>query len=384
MSNKQIQLYEASRMTLDEAIAESIASLQEYASRFSHWVATFSGGKDSTALVIFLAWVIKTEQVTPPKSFTALYSDTGMELPPLWLGALLTLKALKDDGFNTKIVRAELDNRFWVSILGRGLPPPNNGRRWCTRVLKGDPMMKAIDSLPYKDDTLTLTGVRLGESRSRDERISASCDKDSGECGQGWFQSKANMMNIPSLAPLVHWRVCNVFDWLYFEKDRHGYDSGGVLSVYGDDDIRTGCIKCELVSKDKSLEKVAKMPEWKHLGILEELEQVYDWLNLHTNRLIMPPRKTKDSKKFIQKIGTIGPIKIEARQKGLEWVLDIQRRAGIVMISPEEEARIRQMWIENTWPKGWIGDEPVAGELNPVYKASSDGLFYIVQEPLGY
>jgi DNA sulfur modification protein DndC len=380
--SKQIQLYEASRMTLDEAIAESIASLQEYATRYSHWVATFSGGKDSTALVIFLAWVIKTGLVQAPKSFTALYSDTGMELHPLWLGAMQTLKALEADGFNTQVVRADLDNRFWVCILGRGLPPPNNGRRWCTRVLKGTPMMSAINSLPHKDDTLTLTGVRLGESRSRDERISASCDKDSGECGQGWFQSQANLLDIPSLAPLVHWRVCNVFDWLYFEKAKHGYDASGVLAVYGEDDIRTGCYKCELVAKDKSLEKVSKMPDWKHLGELEELEQVYDWLNLHSNRLIMPPRKTKNGKKFIQKVGTIGPIKIEARQKGLEWVLDIQRGAGIVMISPEEEARIRQMWTENIWPKGWTGEEPQAGELNALYKVSRDGLSITIQDQL--
>ena len=37
-----------------------------------------------------------------------------------------------------------------------------------------------------------LTGVRIGESAARDQRIALSCTKDGGECGQGWFQQTSS------------------------------------------------------------------------------------------------------------------------------------------------------------------------------------------------
>src|SRR5258708_32688668 len=84
-----------------------------------------------------------------------------------------------------------MDKRFFVYILGRGVPPPNNNTlRWCTRQIKVEPMqqevIQAIDGL---DGTvLMLTGVRQGESAIRDRRIEMSCSKDGAECGQGGYQ----------------------------------------------------------------------------------------------------------------------------------------------------------------------------------------------------
>ncbi len=37
----------------------------------------------------------------------------------------------------------------------------------------------------YGENFLMLTGVRIGESAARDQRIALSCTKDGGECGQG-------------------------------------------------------------------------------------------------------------------------------------------------------------------------------------------------------
>lgn len=365
--SKQIQIFETSKMTLPEAIEESIASLNEYASRFSHWVAAYSGGKDSTAMVTLVSWAIKTGRVKPPKSFRVLFANTKMEIEPLYLGAVKLMADLNNQGIICQEVVPDIDHRFFVYILGRGLPPPNNGRRYCTRILKVDPMMEAVKELLYKDDIVMFTGVRLGESRSRDERISVSCSRDSGECGQGYFQEAANMTGMPTLAPIVHWRVCNVFDWLYFEKAKHGYDVDGIATVYGDDDIRTGCVACRLVTEDKPLIKVSKMSGWEHLGILQELRDVYDWLERHDNRLIMPIKMTKDGK-VNQRSGTVGPLVMKAREVGLEWVKDIQRRAGVELINAEEEKRIRELWVLDTWPYGWTGKEPLADKLMPIVK----------------
>lgn len=385
MGSKQIQIFEASKMTLPEAIEESLASLNDYGSRFDHWVVAFSGGKDSTATITLIAWAIKTGKVKAPKSLTVLFANTKMELTPLYAGAVQLMQELTNDGFNCIEVVPKLDHRFFVYILGRGVPPPNNNRRWCTTKLKIRPMMEAVAGLTDKESTLKITGLRLGESRSRDERISVACSKDTGECGQGFFQVALNEDGHASLAPLVHWRVCNVFDWLYFEQTTHGYPVKGIVTVYGDDDIRTGCIKCELVTQDKPLNKVAKMPEWEHLGILNELGDVYDYLNRWDNRLRMPLRKNK-SGTFMNKTGKVGPLKMKARQHALKWIKDIQERAGVTLIDAEEETRIRELWELNTWPQGWDGTEPGAEEEQPIYrvisKGPNKGKVYTIQQPL--
>ena len=58
--SQQIQLFEESKMTLPEAIEESLASITEYGERFSHWIFSFSGGKDSTATVTLAAWALRS------------------------------------------------------------------------------------------------------------------------------------------------------------------------------------------------------------------------------------------------------------------------------------------------------------------------------------
>lgn len=356
---RQLQFFEASKMTLPEAMDESIASLNEYGSRYDHWVITFSGGKDSTATVSFIHYALKNGLVKHPKSVTVLMSNTGIELIPLLEGAKKVLDKCEQDGFKTMVVEPKLDDNVFVALLGRGLPPFNSGRRTCTRMLKSDPMDFAVKQLQDVDNTLFLTGIRFGESRSRDDRIAVSCSKDSGECGQGWFQNSFNQYGYASLSPIVHWRVCNVFDWLYFEQDKHKFPVDGLLQIYGEDDIRTGCMACFLVEQDKPLLKVSRLNEWKHLRPILKLYDVYDFLNSHTNRLKKPLSYNKNGS-LSKKSGVVGPTTIKARQKAFEMVMKIQELSGVILITSEQEDRIRWHWKNKTFPKGWKGNEPVA------------------------
>src|ERR1700712_2315889 len=100
---------------------------------------------------------------------------------------------------------------------------------------------------------LTLTGVRLGESAVRDQRIALSCSKDGAECGQGWFQETTPEAIADTLAPLLHWRLCHVSDWLALWAPDLGFPTMDILNVYGmgnaeGDEIevgaRTGCVGC--------------------------------------------------------------------------------------------------------------------------------------------
>jgi DNA sulfur modification protein DndC len=79
---------------------------------------------------------------------------------------------------------------MWVYILGRGVPPPNNNTlRYCTRQIKIEPMATEVQRLADARGrkVLVLTGVRLGESAARDNRIALACTTSGAECGQGYF-----------------------------------------------------------------------------------------------------------------------------------------------------------------------------------------------------
>src|SRR5690606_11473909 len=104
--------------------------------------------------------------------------------------AMRLIEALRSDGFDAQVVLPDMDNRFYVYMLGYGVPPPSNTFRWCTPKLKIEPMQAALTDLRNQagEKLLMLTGVRMGESEARDQRIAVSCSKDSGECGQGWMQ----------------------------------------------------------------------------------------------------------------------------------------------------------------------------------------------------
>lgn len=45
--------------------------------------------------------------------------------------------------------------------------------------------------------------------------------------------------------------------------------------------------------------------------------------------------------------------KMAVRKQLFERVMDIQRRAGVVLVTPEDESFIKQCWANNVYPRGW-------------------------------
>ena len=240
---RTLSLFEEERLTLPKSIELSVESLRHYGSFYKHWAIAFSGGKDSAATVTFVAHLIETGQIPQPESLTILYADTRQELPPLHTSAINILAALQsrlqprfDKGcFTTRVVLPELDHRYFVYMLGRGVPPPSNTFRWCTPKLKVMSMERELEALRQErgEKFLMLTGVRVGESAARDQRIAVSCTKDGGECGQGWFQQSTSNAIADTLAPIVHWRVCHVWDWLLQADLELGFPTFEIAKVMG-------------------------------------------------------------------------------------------------------------------------------------------------------
>ncbi|ATN32889.1 phosphoadenosine phosphosulfate reductase [Rhizobium sp. ACO-34A] len=394
----QPTLFEGSkRLVYDEAVELTLQSMQAYGSVHDHWVFAFSGGKDSTATLTVIIHLIDAGRLAPPKSITVLYADTRMELPPLSIAAQRLLDRLRLRGIHCETVCAPLDQRFLVYMLGRGVPPPNNNTfRWCTRQIKVDPMTMALERRINELDgsILMITGVRQGESAIRDGRIAMSCGKDGAECGQGWYQqvvpeARGIRGRIATLAPLLHWRVCNIFDWLkiYARMQEYGaWDTGPVVDAYGGDEAqeinaRTGCNGCPLAARDLGLETVLRVPYWSYIAPLLGLKPLYRELREPRNRLKKTGIDGNGDIARAKNKQRMGPLTFDARLMALDRVLSIQSeinleamrlgRPPVDILNAEEEARIRELIALKTWPNGWDGDEPTAD--TPMDAVFADG-----------
>ena len=365
------------RMVSEEAIELTLQSLRAYWDRHEHVAIAWSGGKDSTATLTLMIHLIEAGELPRPARLFVFYADTRQELPPIQIAAEQVMALLRlRDWIDVVVVRAPLDKRFMVYILGRGVPPPNNNTlRWCTRQIKVEPMAEAlaaaIAGLP--GTALMITGVRQGESAVRDGRIEMSCSKDGAECGQGWYQqalpeSRGVRGRIATLAPILHWRVCIVWDWLKVyapQPDFGGWPVRILADAYGGDDAeeinaRTGCIGCPLAVKDTALDHLVGTAEWAHLAPLKELKPLYRWMREPAQRLRKAGAETLKDGSLAKNPQRIGPLTLEARETALAKILDIQSRARVDLINAEEEARIRELIAARTFPDKWDGSEPNA------------------------
>ena len=377
MKRKQLDVFKhtkegrAMRLSLSQAQQLTIQSLQAYAYEKSTWVVGFSGGKDSTALATFLDFSINQSKIKRPENLIVVYSDTLMELPSLEQGAHLLLNKLQSNGWQVRRTEPLLEvtnyktERFFVTMLGKGYPPPHNRFRWCTNRMKGSKIDRIYKDIAaeYQDTFIGFDGIRKGESVVRDQIIIASCSKEDGECGQGWFHTTNSG---PKLSPILHWRVCNVWDWIIQAWAEHDYPIGSVIETYGvditDDGIeeplsaRTGCIGCPLVTTsnekkprpDKALSTVLLQENWDHLKPFERLSEIYWQLRWDV------------SMRHFKSNGQKGCLTLAARLWALEEILQLQAesaslalakgRTSYILISPEEEALIRQMIEDRVFP----------------------------------
>ena len=117
------------------------------------WVLGLSGGKDSTALTMFLLETM--EQLPPPvrnqKRVYITCVNTLVEAPPVIEHVHKFIERLhlyiEDRGLPVEVVELTPDpeQTFWSNVIGRGYPTPVREFRWCTDRMKIRPAVKFID-----------------------------------------------------------------------------------------------------------------------------------------------------------------------------------------------------------------------------------------------
>lgn len=250
--------------------------------------------------------------------------------------------------------------------------------------LKQDLKAQAKKLVPNPKKILMITGVRQGESAIRDQRIIMSCGKNGAECGQGWYQETMPESLCDTLAPILHWRVCHVWEWLkhWAPLPEFGdFSTEMIADAYGGDEAeeinaRTGCMGCPLTDKDTALDNLLKRDNWAYLAPLKRLRPIYRWLREPSNRLRKTGLESDEQNKQ-----RMGPITMEARKLAFDQIIAIQNeineraliegRPLIDLLNTEEQEFIKQCWENNLWPNKWSGEEPTGDVLmDTVY---SDG-----------
>jgi len=132
------------------------------------WVVGYSGGKDSTA-TLQIVWSALQELPAQERSkrVYVITNDTLVENPTVaaWVRrshhAMDAAVAKQGLPISTHLLSPEVDETFWVNLIGRGYPAPNRRFRWCTERMKINPTTRFIRSI-VKDNGEAIIGSELG------------------------------------------------------------------------------------------------------------------------------------------------------------------------------------------------------------------------------
>ena len=297
-----------------------------------NWTVTYSGGKDSTLLTIIACEVMRRNLDWKPNSIDVVYCDTLEEIPPMhetameFLNYINTVANEEALPIKTHITKPAPNETYWYLMLGKGYPAPHRYFWWCTERLKINPVKRKLAELNHQEGSAVLTGVRFGESDRRDGKMHrASQCMGEGECGQVLEYQGA-------LAPIAHWKTCQVWKFLAILAPSWGWPTQTVVDLYGDTPVRFGCWTCTLIDRDQALDTVTQRPEWKHLSALAEFKQKILNATADPDARVMRPN------------GVPGRFKVATKKRLLRELKELEQEIDLILIGREEERRIRHYW----------------------------------------
>ena len=139
------------------------------------WIIGYSGGKDSTA-VLQLAWLAIADLPSEKrhKPIHVITTDTLVENPVVATWVERSQSAMREAAtagqmpFTPNLLRPQVEESFWVNLIGKGYPAPRTGFRWCTERLKIQPSNRFIRRvITDNGEAILLLGARKAESTAR-------------------------------------------------------------------------------------------------------------------------------------------------------------------------------------------------------------------------
>ncbi len=344
------------------------------------WVIGYSGGKDSTATVQAIWYALaKLPSSELSKPVFIISSDTLVETPVVieQIDKTLALfqSASNDQGlpFQVKKVFPEIDDSFWVNLIGRGYPAPTKRFRWCTERLKINPANKFIlETAERLGEVVMILGARKSESMSR-----AQVMKRRQQLPGTRLYNHSRLSRAYVYTPIEDFTADDVWVYLDLYPSPWGGDNQELVSLYKKSNLegecplvidtttpscgnsRFGCWTCTVVSQDRSMQALVKHgEEWMEplLEFREELAKTQIPEEKHKYREF----KRRNGHMIVRQDGKMipGPYKFTFRKKLLEDLLEMQELlrkdrndSSITLIQELELHEIRRIWRaeESDW-----------------------------------
>ena len=370
------------------------------------WVIGYSGGKDSTAtvqLVWFALSKLDREALKWPVYIIA--SDTLVETPIIVDHLTDTLSMMNDKAAEAKLpfeaykVVPQTTDTFWVNLIGRGYPAPNQRFRWCTERMKIQPANRFIlDRAAEFGEVVMILGGRKSESASRAQVMNNERAKITGSrLGRHHVLSRAYVYT-----PIEDFTTDDVWTYLLQVPNPWGGNNRDLAAMYQSaqsgecplvvDDTtpscgnsRFGCWTCTVVTRDKSMEAMIDSGEewmdpmlryrnWLAETQVPEKKHLYRRHKRRTGQVLVigktqkdqPLRGQKNIDLYIKESGeelkdgmiVRGPYTLSFRKEMLRRLLETQNEVQMegpdpdqLLITDDELHEIRRLWRteENDW-----------------------------------
>jgi DNA sulfur modification protein DndC len=362
---------------VEECISSTIAETKEaYLMDTRPWILGYSGGKDSTATLQIVWQALQELSIEERKKpVYVISSDTLVETPIIQKYLYSNIDKINHAAKNQNlpisatILKPKVDETYWVNLIGRGYPAPQQMFRWCTSRLKIRTSSRFIENRISKyGEVVIVLGTRKQESASR-KKVMDKLDIE------GSIFSRSNQFSAAySYCPIREWSEWDVWRYLMLIPSPWGNDNKELAQMYREasgecpfvmDDSthpcgnsRFGCWVCTLVQTDESLISLIEssydwlkpLMDFKKI-LVETLdpEKKSEYRQLKLRRGYVLPKKNPEAREsdfFIR-----GPYKFEFRKILLKELLLTQKKiseigpdSDIQLISKEELGRIRQIW----------------------------------------
>ena len=336
-------------------------------SHLDPWVVAYSGGKDST-LLLQLTWEVLASLPIGARrrQIYVVGNDTLVESPLViqhlrkTMATINTAAASVKLPIQTRITKPNIDQTFWVNVIGRGYIPPTRNFRWCTDRMKILPTGQLLEKLVQAHKrAVLLVGTRKSESLSRRRNM----DKH-GVSGTS-MNPHSSIAGCRMFAPLAEFGDDDVWLTLMQRKPPWGGSHRELITLYrnagggecplvltkddapscGSTSPRFGCWTCTVVRKDRSLRGLIDSGH-KDAENLEHLFDFREWLIQLREDDNNRQRVRRDGNTKFRADGTLvrGPFTLDVRKRILRQLEALEKDTGQKLISRSERDVIEDIW----------------------------------------